>query len=597
MGAYQQDRIGFTNRSAIRRLGLVALLGALPLGAPAQEAALDYRSLHKNILGVYTSGPVGAYTYAAEQYLTLLRAIPEAADTEAWPLARQHLLFMDMVMEEADPARAELAHLLTGGGGDIETLISWWHRQDPLPHSSGNERLQEHLARIAYALEHFARDDDERGFDDRGEIYVRLGPPARSKVIKILSAGVWLNPYSARLPDNDFWVYRQVDKEAHYLFVRASRRRPYRIATAEDLIPRELVGSRRRVALLLPILDEIFAQLALAHPYYGTTYDAINSYLNVPGYTSANAYQFVRRLITKMRLDEDFYDRNRKHIIPAAFSNTLGGAAPLVPALRWARFLEPDGRTRIELYWSLSSDALAPSRRLVRRLERDGHAPTAQYLISFSVARRDSAFRADSIDTRHFMVPTSLHRRLHAQSWAAVTSRPLTHLALQWEQRWAHVQEGAPLTAGATLKIGTRTLDSLRALSADPARLGMSDIKPMMVPAGAALHEATLYPGTALQRQDPIALYFEVYHLMYGADDRTHFAVEYQVESAAQPGRNPLSVRSSYNADSRTARETIRLDLSTWDISGPVDITVRVTDEVSGQSAARSLQFDFEAES
>ena len=258
----------------MRRLGLVALFCALPFWAysqPADTPALSIQTLNRHIIGVFSNMQFAAYPYAAEQYLELLRAIPAAADTEDRHIARRHLRYMGMVMAADDPARPELDRLLSGSGGDIEVLVSWWHRQDPLPYSTFNERLQEHLTRIAFALEHYAHEDDERGFDDRGEIYVRLGAPARSKEIKIVSAGVWLNPYSARLPDNEFWVYRQIDKEAHYLFVRTSRRKPYRIATAEDLIPRELVASRRRIGLLLPILEKIFAQLALAHPHYGTT--------------------------------------------------------------------------------------------------------------------------------------------------------------------------------------------------------------------------------------------------------------------------------------------------------------------------------------
>ncbi len=582
----------------MRRLGLIALFGALPFWAYAQPAdtpAPSIQALNRHITGIFSNKQFAAYPYAAEQYLELLRAVPAAADIEDRHIARRHLRYTGMVMAANDPARPVLDRLLSGGGGDIEVLVSWWHRQDPLPYSTNNERLQEHLMRIAFALEHYAHEDDERGFDDRGEIYVRLGAPARSKEIKIVSAGVWLNPYSARLPDNDFWVYRQIDKEAHYLFVRTSRRKPFKIATAEDLIPRELIASRRRIGLLLPILEEIFAQLALAHPHYGTTYDAVNSYLNVPGYSGSNtgAYQFVRRLMDKMRLDEDFYDRNRNHIIPVAFTNALGGAEDLAPALRWARFLEPGGQTRIELYWGLSNGALAPSRSLLRRLEREGHKATARYLVTLSVSRRDDRFKTQEVDTRHYSVSTTLGSNLRAQSWTTVSTEPLTHLAVQWEQRWAKYEDDSSISAGATLKIGTRTLDSLRALHADPSRLEMSDIKSLMVPVGGPLDDALFYPYEDLSHQPPAALYFEVYHLTYGEDDMARYSLEYRVESADDPSRAPITVGSSHSAPTRTAREHVSLDLSSWDVSGPLVITVRVTDEVSGQSIERAIRFNF----
>jgi len=355
------------------RLRLILCLSIwvwIPCTVWAQDSL---QTLERQILNVFANKRFAAYPYATERYLDFLRAIPKAESDQERQVMRQHLLYMAMVMEPDDPARTVLDGLLEGHENEVEPLIVWWHRQDPLHHSETNERLQEHLARIAYAREHYAYPKDARGVDDRGEIYIRLGAPLRDKQIKIVSAGVWLNPYSARLPDNDFWEYRQIDKEAHYLFIRTSRNRPYKISTAEDLIPRDLVSSRRRAGLLLSVMEEVFAQLALAHPHYGSTYDALNNYLNIPGYSGANAYQFARRVLDKARLDDDLYDRNRDYIIPASFTNALRGADPLTVATRWARFLEPDGRTRVELYWGISSSALAPGRRLVRRLERAAH--------------------------------------------------------------------------------------------------------------------------------------------------------------------------------------------------------------------------------
>ena len=580
----------------MHRLTLIILITIGASGAwaqPSNPLQVNIAALDRNINEVFARQHVASYPHAVRAYLDLLRNIPQATTEEDRQTATRHLRYISMVMPEEDPARLVLDQLLEEETVDAETLISWWNRQDPLPSSAENERVQEHLARIAYAQEHYADDNDMRGVDDRGEIYIRLGTPYRTQQIKIVSAGVWLNPYSAKLPDNDFWEYRHIDKEAHYLFVRPSPRRPYKIATSEDLIPRELVASRRRVGLLIPVMEEVFAQLALAHPYYGTTYDALNSYMSVPGGTGADPYQFARRILTKMRLDDDFYDDNRKQIVPVSYTNALRGAETLDPALRWARFLEPNGQTRVELYWGLAAADLAPSNRLLRRLRREGHAPTPRYLITFSVAERNSRFEPHAIDTQHFSVSTTPGHTLRTQSWSTVSAAPLIHLSTQWEQRWARFEEDGSITPGATLKIGTRMVDSLTALPRDSSRLVISDIRPLSLTIGTTPEDAALLPFEELSSDTPLALYFEVYHLTYGHDDLTRFTVEYRIESVSRREPAPLAVSSSYSGAARTAREHIGLDLSTWDTIGPLVITVRVTDELSGQSVSRAIRFRF----
>jgi GWxTD domain-containing protein len=55
-------------------------------------------------------------------------------------------------------------------------IIRYWRLHDPDPFTPGNERLDEHLQRRAYAYEHF-RADKPPYFDDRGRIYLKYGHP------------------------------------------------------------------------------------------------------------------------------------------------------------------------------------------------------------------------------------------------------------------------------------------------------------------------------------------------------------------------------------------------------------------------------------
>ncbi|HMB89764.1 MAG TPA: hypothetical protein VKP65_02890, partial [Rhodothermales bacterium] len=86
----------------------------------------------------------------------------------------------------------------------------------------------------------------------------------------------------------------------------------------------------------------------------------------------------------------------------------------------------------------------------------------------------------------------------------------------------------------------------------------------------------------------------------YGPDDRTHYDVAYEIKRR-RPGNllrlrqgreDRIAVRTDVSGSSRTAQEFILLDLSAWEGTGEVEVTVRVTDTVTGQQAARSLFFE-----
>ena len=104
-----------------------------------------------------------------------------------------------------------------------------------------------------------------------------------------------------------------------------------------------------------------------------------------------------------------------------------------------------------------------------------------------------------------------------------------------------------------------------------------------------------------------LALYFEVYHLTFGADDQTHFMVEYEVTRREKRGgiagllgksKNAVtSARTHYTGHARTTREYILLDSEDWEGEGSLTITVRVTDETTGQQIERAIEFTREKSS
>ncbi|MEM6336621.1 MAG: GWxTD domain-containing protein, partial [Bacteroidota bacterium] len=115
---------------------------------------------------------------AAQEYLDVLRLLskrPLNEDLRPDIVSRlvtrivEPLLWIGALSEE-DLGPEGLPH-------DVWPLLEhWWRQTDPMPATVLNERLIEHLRRVAFAAETYA--DAQGSVDDRGKLYVRLGRPS-----------------------------------------------------------------------------------------------------------------------------------------------------------------------------------------------------------------------------------------------------------------------------------------------------------------------------------------------------------------------------------------------------------------------------------
>ena len=173
---------------------------------------------------------------------------------------------------------------------------------------------------------------------------------------------------------------------------------------------------------------------------------------------------------------------------------------------------------------------------------------------------------------------------------------------MQWDQFLARVDEAtSAVDQGAYLQTGIERLDGLAPLRSDPQTLEMSDLKPIHLGEGAATlvqragDEAgapTPYPFATLTPQTPLGLYFEVYRLAFGEDDQTRYTIAYQVVSDPDSRRLEQTLaQSTHTGSTRKSEEFIALDLSDIGAARDIEIVVRVTDEVTGQTVERSIPF------
>ena len=544
----------------------------------------------EEIARVFNEADVMQYHLAAAAYLEWLATAAEPDDD--WEALALHLRWIGLVMSSDEPAFDSVKRLLAGNGAqaDAQGVVSWWHRQDPLPATLNNERVEEHLYRVYHARRTYAYARDSLGVDDRGRIFVRLGRPWRDSAIKLRSAGLRMVPFEVTLPQNELWVYRGLHDDAHYLFVRRSRRQPYVISTSEALIPRSLRSSRRQVNLLLTWMEEVFGQLALEHPHYGITYDVVTNHTTLPTTDAQTPFLFTQKVLEEARTRDDFHARSRERTVPRSVMDVHRNRGQLEPSVRWARFLEPSGQTRLEVYWWLSPAQFRPRNQLVRQLTRRGAIESDDFLLTATLTRRTSAFAPERVRIRRFHLPNA-QTHLPAQTWEAPGLEGLAPFALQWSLHWTMDDPGRSGPApGPTLALGSLALDSVQALPSDAESLVMSDLKPLALPASGSFTRARPFAQRTLSEDSRLGLYFELYFLATDDQDRTHYSVEYQISGERAP---PIAAITEYEGTTSTAREHIALDLSAWTTPGPVTITVSAVDLVRNLSVSREIAYEY----
>ena len=121
--------------------------------------------------------------------------------TEMPPAEETHddrdLLHLRFVLDEDQAAR----YASLGPVGRAEMMRQVWAELDPTPTTPVNERHRDHYRRLAYIDEHFSM-EKEPGFDRRGELLLRYGPPDERRIVMgDVVEGVGL------LPPREVWIY------------------------------------------------------------------------------------------------------------------------------------------------------------------------------------------------------------------------------------------------------------------------------------------------------------------------------------------------------------------------------------------------------
>ncbi|MFT5143234.1 MAG: GWxTD domain-containing protein [Rhodothermales bacterium] len=581
-------------------------------------------------------------TMALDLYVNLLYNVDALLDDDERALVGQYVARLALVAPAGVLADAFNGDPLSGswtprsGAGPL--LITWWRSQDPVPATRSNERLEEHLRRVSKIRRDYASEDAPAGIDQRGEIYLRYGPPQEQIEITfddpVLTDIVYRPGVSVSLSDfrrNEMWVFGHIDRAAWFLFVK--RDGAYQISETVDLIPTQLrsgftAGTRGRIkaGMAIAVLQNIFRQLAPLHPDFAMRYAEVDNYaMSMPEFatgrmanrTSSRLGQlpggvtggtqidqpghFVQTMMIKSRSEDDASIARRDDHAPRVYTEALAEVGILEVGYRAVRYLEPDGSTRTVVHWSPDPGGLRPGRDERRLLESMAYPDSGRYLVTMTAVQKQADYIDRVVNRDRFMI-SDLPRENEAipvQQTTMTGDTTLFNLALQWDQ---YAMGASETRRGPRMRVATARLDSMPPLNADPRVLEMSDLLPMtaLMDVGPDDFVPTPYPFKTLTRELQLGISFEIYHLDFGPDDKTRYTVAFEVKrngrrggflSRAGPDEGTSS-RFGSTGSSRKASEMILIDLQSWEGSGELDIQVTITDEVSGRVVSRDLTFE-----
>jgi GWxTD domain-containing protein len=504
-------------------------------------------------------------------------------------------------------------------------LVAWWRAQDLLPATPENERLEEHLLRVTHAEAEFQHNE---AVDARGLVYIRFGFPTRTTSVNFDDPHFWdrvirRNPTLSRFdfPDNEFWIYDELGSAAYYLFIEEGNG-SYRVGDTKDLFPSTLKhglssvgrGSRKAYSLV-HTMELVYRQLGLHHGSFLERYaESTNAAaeLDMQAFAGGpvsvngqNAFEYSQSFLSQLEQADADHRADREEQVPPFSSDLLESTPPLHVHVRHARFLDPNGTTRTEVYWTVGVEALVPEEP-ARGTSKD------HYSLVSSAVQKTEDYETRLVDQT---VRTVRPDRYEANGVLRPHTHILTgctdtyHIAVQWDHH--RLEKGRSRDTGPLIKRNVYRVDSLRALPDADQNLVVSDLKPLTLsnehPPDFTpdLADTIPYPFAHLNPRTPLALYFEAYNLQFDASDRTQYTVAYEVRARDEKrglwqrifggqDEQVTATEVTYTGNSATVREYIFIEQADWNASQQhehIEINVKFTDETTGQTYSRSIQF------
>jgi len=232
-------------------------------------------------------------------------------------------------------------------------FYSFFRREDPNPITEKNELLSIVFQRAAEARDQFTNYSSPRGYDDRGNIYVRLGRPWKiypnhSGILGEMGYAIY--PY-------EIWLYTQIHPDLYIIFMRERGHNYFeQVAGPEDFLGtfykgrRAFLDNSNRGVTVTNLRLYLYEDLAALHPTFKNRLSRLQEQ-----YTHAEAADYARI---------HFVNEDRSH---AAFLDTLMQSLGFVTdevletlplELSGSWFSDEEDQLRTEFYYGIKNKDL-----------------------------------------------------------------------------------------------------------------------------------------------------------------------------------------------------------------------------------------------
>lgn len=577
-------------------------LGKIQLALDRGKEAIEV--LRKGLEVNLTYSPL--YRLLAEAYLVTGNVILFTESYYYWLTTTNDPEDMTLDFQLAELAMSEEDQLEFTGVAPLQQagwLAEYWKKQDPNPVTIQNERLVEHFRRINYAQQNFRTSVSPLGFDDRGKIYIKWGPPEEkyanpmpslspgySDIINV--NGMLVDPADTMgMRGNESWYYPSIDYYMAFDFVN--------------------FGGYYREAISLT--DAVIGKTA-----------GIGMSLNDPGsakdYNNWIAIQSIYEERAHLggiyaglaNCAVDDLPRNTMIDVPSEKARALRHAVPryeldsAIPPLKFevlpVQFRGDSGLTRVELAYGLPLDQLEPVPR---------HDTTFTFTFQNDLVVFDSTRLR--ILHRQFSQKKTCPPGLEYKDISFTGESVCSLLPGNYEVAFQSVE-----ISNKKGKYNTYPMD-IRDFNGTGLMISDLKLSPKMeflgVDKGTGMDRLNIlpYPFRYIMREYPLYVYFEIYNLGISPHGNSDFEIslkmeretkkgEYAIEAVRSFGRiftggKAESIETIYQRSGKKqmSQEQIELDLTGIEAEHS-RLTVTVRDLVMNTEVANSVEFNIRKE-
>jgi GWxTD domain-containing protein len=515
-------------------------------------------------------------------------------------------LFEETAFMLDKPARAQFKKQVFDKKGEPgQILLKFFRREDAFPGTPANESLLIYFQRAAQARAQFAYSQSPRGYDDRGDIYVRLGKPWRvftDHSGMMGDVGWALYPY-------EVWFYNSLHPDIYYTFIRKEGQIPYALVEGPEFIYGPFYRGR----------TTFFNRDIRPAPRGGRVTLGRNTQLNQPnaGETAMKlrdqVYRnlapshddFRRRLyeISNTRSDAEaldysllhFTNEDRQHAVhvdsvaPAVVFSEDYKAKSLPVALSYSRFQGQEGKTRTEIYFGgLYRDL--KFKRVPQGYQANLRGEIAILNDNYELVASDSVWeecrlpRTAATDSGGFV--SQINFALPPAKY---------HLFFRMENQSAE-------------QIGN--LNDVLEVGAFPEEaLSLSDLQlSPLIREAATPHRfvkngyyVAPLPHLTIEKNKPLFVYFEIYNLARNSAGETNYQIDYRVfvpkskrgllgKLTGEGEAHSIALSSNRQGNSSRQIEQVELNLEKFASEDP-ELEITVTDLLAKQKVASQLPF------